>query len=102
MKKVLKKGSIISITGRRWFDRSAGNTYHSVLVVVNGQVIGVENFKYGYDEGYLQTAWALIWEKFKPCKGLKPTFLPWWQLKEFYRINQTVSDVSRKKDLTFS
>lgn len=113
-KPVLRNGAIIQVVARRWFDKSAGNTYHSVQVTVyNGKNCEVftENFKYGYDSQYMETAFSLIWAKFSPCKSVmedenlwpKPG-IPWgytWKLKNHYKISETVTDVSRKKDLAF-
>lgn len=105
MKKlVLRKGATIEVIARRWFDSHNGNTYHSVQVSVNGEVIAVENFQYGYDSHYLQTAWDLIWAKFRPCEGIdndSQKFFP-WKAKGFYNVSETVSDVARRKDLAFS
>ena len=106
-KPVLRKGATIQVTARRWFDSHNGNTYHSVQVVCcnNGkETVLIENFKYGYDSHYLQTALGLVWATFEPCKGVRARFrLPWWwQLKDFYRLSESVTDVARKKDLAFS
>ena len=62
-----QKVSNITISARRWFDGTAGNTYHSVDVYANGKHIGRNPFEYGYDEADLQTAHVIL-EK----KGLYP------------------------------
>ena len=110
-KPTLRKGAIINITARRWFDKRAGNTYHSVHVYVKSGTL--EAFMdsprtYGYGEQYLQTALGLVWERFIPCKGCQsnlpevPARLAYfWGLKEWYKINVTVSDVPHMKDLNF-
>lgn len=59
----------ILVQGRRWFDRTYGNTYHSVLVEVDGEVVGIEPFAYGYDEQYIQTAENMLVDK-----GILPKF----------------------------
>lgn len=46
----------IHIEGRRWFDRQYGNTYHSVRAYVNGTLVFVGPFQYGYGDQYVQTA----------------------------------------------
>jgi hypothetical protein len=53
----------ILVQGRRWFDSINGNTYHSVSVEVDGEVVGVVPFAYGYDDQYLETALELLIEK---------------------------------------
>lgn len=50
----------IFIDGRAWYDRTYGNTYHSVRVWINGQVIGAQGMTYGYGEQYQETARRLI------------------------------------------
>lgn len=46
----------IAIIGRRWFQKSYGNTYHTVQVLVNGVEVFQSPKSYGYGEHYLQTA----------------------------------------------
>lgn len=101
----------ITITARRWFARTYGNTYHSVTVTVGmGQSVEFrarEPYAYGYGEQYLQTAFSLL-----QAGGIFPKterrlngfdvdyseFLDAMREKKhnFY-IN--VSDVARKRDL---
>ena len=55
MKKQIKT---IEIEVRRWFQKSYGNTFHSVMVCVNNKIL--ENgFQYGYSDQFFQTAWEL-------------------------------------------
>lgn len=49
------------IRARRWFQKSYGNTYHTVTVIVNGHVLKSE-IKYGYGNHYLTTAAELLFE----------------------------------------
>lgn len=44
------------IEGRAWFDKTGGNTYHSVRIWANGEIIGQVGMTYGYDDHYKQTA----------------------------------------------
>jgi hypothetical protein len=46
----------IFVEGRLWFDKTYGNTYHSVRVEVNGLSVGQVGFTYGYGEHYQDTA----------------------------------------------
>ncbi len=106
-KPVLRKGAIINIAGRRWFDRVYGNTYHSVYIhIIDGkrEYSFSVPFKYGYDDQYKYTAMDEIWEHLRPCqtyntKLRKDGFLFFWQLRDFYRVITNVTDVQRKKDL---
>jgi hypothetical protein len=46
----------VFIEARLWFDKTYGNTYHSVRVEANGLSVGQVGLTYGYGEQYLQTA----------------------------------------------
>lgn len=50
----------VRISARRWFQRSYGNTYHSVDVWVGDNFVGQVPFTYGYGEQYLQTAHDIL------------------------------------------
>ena len=103
-----QKVSNITISARRWFDGTAGNTYHSVDVYANGKHIGSNPFEYGYGEGYLQTAHKIlqdvgIYKKTgKRLKsGMQSDYHEFMMDKREHRNKfvVVVSDVSRKKDL---
>lgn len=51
---------MVTIEGRRWFERTNGNTYHSVNVYVNNELVGREPFAYGYGEMYIQSAFDIL------------------------------------------
>jgi hypothetical protein len=46
----------ITIIGRRWFQRSAGNTYNSVRIMIDGKTVAVLPKAYGYGDQYYQRA----------------------------------------------
>ena len=103
-----KKIDQITIIGKRWFERSGGNTYHSCEVFVNGQSIGYKPFTYGYEEAYKQTALTILQEAgyFKHTgESLKSgANKDYYEFTMDMRENRnkyviSVSDVSRKKDL---
>jgi hypothetical protein len=50
----------IVINARRWFQKTYGNTYHSVQVYVNGKFLDKVDFAYGYGDQYLSTAHGLL------------------------------------------
>ena len=88
---------MIIINARRWFDKTWGNTYHSVSVKKDGVHIGSVDFAYGYDRQYLQTAHKILADA-----GLEPEdynlFLQnMMENREYY--HEFASDVGRKKDL---
>lgn len=86
------------IVGRRWFQRTYGNTYHAVEVTVNG-VTEYSGITYGYDDHYLQTAMELLQDKMNLFVGWKYHDFYWW-LREHREIAAyTVTDVAREKDL---
>jgi len=115
----------ITIDARRWFERTNGNTYHSVNVYVNNELIGRCPFTYGYGEQYLQTAHDILakngifsYRKTKkfttvnagmvneyqtPQEGINRTNA-WHKFTQDMRDNRnryhvTCCDVERKKDL---
>ena len=55
----MKKIETLKIYGRRWFQKSYGNTYHTVTVIVNGEEMK-SGITYGYGNHYLQTAADLL------------------------------------------
>lgn len=97
MKKELKKGDVITVIAKRWFERVNGNTYHSCVVYVNGDLIGEESFTYGYGSHYIQTAREILEKIYStPIEENQPL----WKLKEFgIKLIDSVTDVARKKDL---
>ena len=63
------KISSLFIEGRAWFDKTGGNTYHSVRIWANGEIIGQVGMTYGYEDAYKYTAleflkkWGLVPEE---------------------------------------
>lgn len=95
-KKQLKKGDTIQILGRRWFDKVNGNTYHSVDVYVNNELVGRTPFKYGYERAYEQTGREILLKHYNYPKNFdKYKGLEAHGIKVLYNV----TDVSRKKDL---
>jgi hypothetical protein len=46
----------LQLIGRRWFDRTYGNTYNSVAIYVDGELVASLPYGYGYADYYLQRA----------------------------------------------
>lgn len=89
----MKKINELKILGKRWFQKSYGNTYHTVTVIVNGEELK-SGIKYGYENAYLQTAADLL-----RVNGYE---LPENNLEAFHMVREyphSVKDVKRKKDL---
>ena len=106
MKKKSKQRPHITIIARRWFQRTYGNTYHSVTVLADGVEIGRIPFAYGYGEQYLQSAFEVL-----QGKGFYPHVRDGRHSSSDYSIFRqdmmdhresftvTCSDVGRQKDL---
>ena len=56
----MKTQKSLHIEGRRWFQKTYGNTYHSVRIFIKGEQVAYLPFRYGYGEGFLQTAWEWL------------------------------------------
>lgn len=98
MKAKTKKIKSLHIEARRWFQKSYGNTYHSVVVYVNDERI-LSQFNYGYGDHFLQTAQSLL-ENAGYDLSLNPgESLTTYHLREVLHGTYEVSDVKRKKDL---
>lgn len=93
----------IVISGRRWFQRTYGNTYHSVTVYMPDGAELRCGFAYGYGEQFRETGLDLIekhlgaacprsqWGGRKDVKG--------WLASHGYELHTDCADVSRKRDL---
>ena len=46
----------LTIIGRKWFQRSYGNTYHTAEIIVNGISVVKTPLAYGYGDQYLESA----------------------------------------------
>lgn len=89
---------MITIIGRRWFQKSYGNTYHSVTVIVDGETIGRVDMTYGYGDQYIQTAHELLCKAGKFKGGYSEFCMDrMGGNRKNYVI--AVSDVARRKDL---
>lgn len=102
---MMKKIESLEIYGRRWFQKSYGNTYHSVTVYVNDEILRCD-FAYGYGSHYLQTACDLLISAGYEVQtyynnGTKKDV--YCSLLDIIRNNdgffEKVVDVKRKKDL---
>lgn len=92
----------ISITGRRWFQRSYGNTYFSAVAHVNGKEAARIDYEYGYGDQYLQRiAEELIQSGAIPPNTERKALT--WYLRDLCQapggFTYSVVDVDRKKDL---
>jgi hypothetical protein len=103
----------IVVVGRRWFERTNGNTYHSVSVYVDGDCLVHVPFAYGYGNQYEETAAeeleklaaggtekgrALGFAREHYASGAKESVRRWCQRHGVAYASEAV-DVARKRDL---
>lgn len=48
------------VEARLWFDKTYGNTYHSVRIWVDGEIVGATGKFYGYGDQYRYTAFQWL------------------------------------------
>jgi len=46
----------VTIIGRKWFEKTNGNTYHTASIIVNGEHVITTPMEYGYGDQYQRTA----------------------------------------------
>lgn len=92
----MKKIETLVIRGRRWFQKLYGNTYHTVIIVVNGHILK-SSIQYGYGNQYLVTAVDLLRENGYDIP--ENTMEALRMLKDLSENDYEVVDVKRKKDL---
>ncbi len=56
---------VVTVMARRWFEKVNGNTYHSVMVYYDGDLVNKETgelteINYGYGSAWEQTAQELL------------------------------------------
>ena len=87
----------ITVLGRRWFERSYGNTYCSVRVLIDGEEVVSTEPTYGYGDYYVQ----LAGEELVKLGAVPEEKLPLWSYCRDNGITFTYEavDVSRERDL---
>jgi hypothetical protein len=63
------------IEGREWFDKVNGNSYFSARIWVDGEIVGVLPFQYGYGDQYTSEA-----QRWLVAEGYLPEDLKGWGL----------------------
>ena len=99
-----RKMSSLVLIGKRWFNRTCGNTYHSVEIIIDGKTVHCCPYAYGYGDQWEYTGMAWLdangWlpgrEKTEGTPGEAL-----WRYCERMGIQyvRNVTDVKRKKDL---
>lgn len=107
---IARKGSdstmahALTIIGRRWFQKTYGNTYHTAQVILDGNTIGKTYKHYGYGDQYIDSAFALLESKglIEPrTRHANGSHEAHWQWAERTgtTLECTAVDVPREKDL---
>lgn len=100
----------LELYGKRWFQKSFGNTYFSAVALLDGVEIARINFEYGYGDHWLDRILSEV-SKIAESLGLPDnqvkgngyTSHPWQYIKHLEANGLFVfnhcSDVDRKRDL---
>jgi len=88
----------LKIVAKRWFQRSAGNTYHSVNITVDDKQHFYSGIHYGYDEQWKTTATELLNKNLGTNYEREQIFHSLYKLPELNVLDVCV-DVQREKDL---
>ena len=89
----------ITIIGRRWLQRTYGNTYFTAVGIVNGRTVVHLPMEYGYGDHYADRTWEEL---------IKLGFIPDMEPHEFKReycerkgiaYTYSATDVARERDL---
>lgn len=100
----------VKVHARRWFQKSYGNTYHSVEVTVKDLETGEEQefyepFTYGYGDHYRVTATKVLRKHTNILESVQSDYdLHSWRVLEELEekgilVKFFCEDVNRKKDL---
>ena len=91
----------IMLTGRRWFQKTYGNTYHSAKAYVNGELIGSVDFRYGYGNACIDSAFKILIEKgiVKLPEDRKYISAFTYCKEKGIKYSEEITDVKRKGDL---
>lgn len=94
----------IEVRGKRWFQRSYGNTYFSARIWVNGELVHELPKEYGYESAYFDAAWDWLGKNdylgatWQDEDGRRVT--PWqWASENGVQLDYSAEDVKRERDL---
>jgi hypothetical protein len=79
---------VTHISGKRWFQKTYGNTYHTATLHFADGSSETSKKQYGYNDQYLQTAYEMMGKEYKGTIGLRGM-----------GVSYDVSDVARERDL---
>lgn len=87
----------IEVEGRRWFQKTYGNTYHTVKILIDGELKFTLPMQYGYGDSYKDNAIDHLIKVGELPEHVKKE--PSYYLRENFNIKFSVVDVDRKKEL---
>ena len=100
----MKKMSILMLVGRRWFNKTCGNTYHSCEIYVDGDCVHKIEFAYGYGDHWQYN--GMLWldaNGYLPGREKRdgtPGEALWRYCERMgIKYSYSCTDVPRKKDL---
>jgi uncharacterized protein (TIGR02996 family) len=90
----------IAVRGRRWFQRTNGNTYHTADIFVNGEHVHTTPTTYGYGSAYQDTAKQWLHQS-GYLSHTPEGYSSLWRSSQDHGIDyqDSVDDVKRKADL---
>jgi hypothetical protein len=90
----------LELRGKRWFERTNGNTYYSAVAIYNGQEIARIDYAYGYGDQWLFDLCRLIVVDAIAIGDMKPwQFIDFLEQENGIAVFTAVENVKRKKDL---
>jgi hypothetical protein len=91
-----RKPKVLTVVGRRWFRRSMGNTYSSVVVTIDGQEAYASEAESGYGNYFEQMAAEWMQANGYPTVGYS---LSRWARENNVIFQSLAIDVARERDL---
>jgi hypothetical protein len=90
----------VKIVGRRWFQRTYGNTYHTADIYVNDVHVHTTPMQYGYGDQYMQTGWEWLVNNGYIPKDEDRRKPPWQIAQDMgFDLSYYALDVRRQRDL---
>lgn len=95
----------VTILGRRWFQKTYGNTYFSAIALVNGKEVASIEYDYGYGDQYVHEMAAKLEQLgYMPGRkhyesGAREPAWSYFRDQHGVEWHTEVTDVQRKKDL---
>ena len=88
----------LHVSGRRWFQRTHGNTYNTVAIYIDGEHAVKLGESYGYGDHYLQRAVEWLKDNGK-LPGFDREHLRMYCERTGVKYTYECADVARERDL---